>query len=133
MTALFKRFVRFLLLLPAICAAQNKDSLQVMEEEEHVEMVEHPLSVTGTLEIKAILPDGSHAVLTCVDGNHMCVIVQSLPPEKLPPKSQACSVTAPAGGNTESTVCKYKDVGSFRFKRNGDRINHLAPSWKNCV
>jgi hypothetical protein len=91
-------------------------TLQVVEEETFQQLANTGL--TSTLTIKAILPDGSHALLFCSDG---CAEVQSLPPEKRLPTAQNCtSENDPRMGYVHD--CKFKDVGTFAFKRGGDKI-----------
>jgi hypothetical protein len=99
----------FALLIPS-------QTLQVVEEESLQQMTNQGL--TATLTVKAILPDGSHAVLFCSDG---CADIQALPPEQRKPEAETCTSTNdPRLGYVH--FCKFKDVGSFSFKRSGDRI-----------
>jgi len=102
--------------LLALAMMAPSQTLQVVEEESFQQLTDTGL--TSTLTIKAILPDGSHALLFCGDG---CAEVQSLPPEKRLPTSQTCtSDNDPRMGYVHN--CKYTDVGIFEFKRSGDKI-----------
>jgi hypothetical protein len=104
------------MLVPNFAMAAPQATLQVVEEEAFQQLTNS--SLTSTLSIKAILPDGSHALLFCSDG---CAEVQSLPPEKRLPTDQTCT------GDDDSRMgyihdCKYTNVGTFQFKRSGDKI-----------
>jgi hypothetical protein len=117
------------MLVPALLFAMfaPRQSLQVVEEETFQQLTNSSLTIT--LTIKAILPDGSHALLFCSGG---CEEVQSLPPEKRLPSEQTCtSNTHPTMGYVHQ--CKYTDVGTFDFKRSGDKITIIHRSGKTTL
>jgi hypothetical protein len=106
------------MLIPLLALAMfaPRQSLEIVEEDTFRQVNKTYLAYTVT--IKAILPDGSHALLECIEN---CDEVQSLPPEKRLPTDQTCkdSTGTPMG---YVHTCKYTDVGTFEFKRNGDSI-----------
>ena len=111
-----------IVLLASLAMQSASSNLQVVNEEVFSQLTDHPASITYVITLKAILPDGSHALLDCTDDRKTtCVEVQSLPPEQLPPKDQSC-VSNSTKEMGYVNICKYKDVGDFRFKRSGDRI-----------
>jgi hypothetical protein len=80
------------------------------------------VGLTRSVTVKAVLPNGSHALLVCDSIEEACREVQMLPPEKLPPVEQSCSTTGPNVDGTVTTRCEFKDVGTFRFNRSGDLV-----------
>jgi hypothetical protein len=113
-----------LAILLAFAMGRAPQSLQVVGEETFRQLNGNYLAYTVTL--KAILPDGSHALLSCVTD---CEEVQSLPPEKRPPADQACEDSTGTSMGYVHT-CKYANVGTFEFKRSGDRITVFHRSGK---
>lgn len=99
--------------------------LQVVEEETFQQL--NTIGATSTVTIKAILPDGSHALLFCDDA---CAEVQLLPPEKRPPTDKTCTTSDSNAKLGYVRDCKFTDVGSFQFKRSGDRITIFHRSGK---
>ena len=77
---------------------------------------------TRSVTIKAVLPDGSHALLFCGYAEDACPEVQMLPPERLPPIDKSCSTTGPNVDGTVTTRCEFNDLGKFRYTRSGDLI-----------
>ena len=80
------------------------------------------VGLTRSVTIKAILPDGSHALLVCGYAEGACAEVQILPPERLPPIEKSCSTSGPNVDGTVTTRCEFDDLGKFRFKRSGDLV-----------
>lgn len=80
------------------------------------------VGLTRSVTIKAVLPDGSHALLFCGYTEDACQEVQMLPPERLPPIEKSCSTTGPNVDGTVTTRCEFNDVGKFHFTRSGDLI-----------
>ena len=77
---------------------------------------------TRSVTIKAILPDGSHALLFCESEEDPCPDVQMLPPERLPPVEKSCATTGPNVDGTVTTRCEFNDLGPFRYTRSGDLV-----------
>ena len=80
------------------------------------------VGLTRSVTIKAVLPDGSHALLFCGYAEDACQEVQMLPPERLPPLEKSCATTGPNVDGTVTTRCEFSDVGKFHFTRSGDLI-----------
>lgn len=80
------------------------------------------VGLTRSVTIKAVLPDGSHALLFCGYAEDACQEVQMLPPERLPPLEKSCATTGPNVDGTVTTRCEFNDVGTFHFTRSGDLI-----------
>jgi hypothetical protein len=95
----------------------STNSLTIVEEDTFAQVTDQ--GTVFSLTVKAILPDGSHALLSCPERS--CPEIQSLPPEKRLPKEQACQ-----SGSYDKLgyvlSCKYENLGTFSFKRKGDRI-----------
>ena len=110
-------------ILPAMASAavQNPDELTVANETT-LATTSTGVAMTRSVTLKAVLPDGSHALLFCGYVEDVCPEVQSLPPEKLPPVEQSCSTTGPNVDGTVTTKCEYNNVGTFLFRRSGDVI-----------
>lgn len=100
-------------------AQLGKSELQVVREVTTLAASAHPIWLNKSIEIQAILPDGSHALLNCSE--EICQDVQSLPPEKLPPREQTC-VNGAYGQDGNTETCTFENVGIFRFTRKGDSI-----------
>ena len=111
--------------------AQKKNELQVVEEVTMRQISMHPVYIQETVEIKAILPDGSHALLFCNVNDNKCGAVQSLPPEKLPPMEQACRESS--AQDIQVHKCTFHDVGVFQFKRSGNRVTILNRYGKSTL
>lgn len=115
--------VVLLSVLPAMTAAavQNPNELTVVNEMT-LASASTGVAMTRSVTLKAVLPDGSHALLFCGYVEDVCPEVQVLPPEKLPPIQQSCSTTGPNVDGTVTTKCEYNNVGTFLFRRSGDVI-----------
>jgi hypothetical protein len=98
--------------------AAPPQTLQVVEEETFQQL--STIGATSTVTIRAILPDGSHALLFCDDA---CAEVQLLPPERLPPTDRSCTTSDSNSKLGYVRQCKFSDVGAFQFKRSGDKIS----------
>jgi hypothetical protein len=117
----------------ALLAAQTPaNELQVVNEEIFTQLNDHPYYFISSITIKAILPDGSHAVLDCDVKEKSCTEVQSLPPEKLPPKEQSCKENTSKEFGYVHT-CTYTNVGTFEFKRSGDKITIIHRNGKTTL
>lgn len=110
-------------ILPAMTsvAVQIPDELTIVNETT-LERTSTGVGLTKSVTLKAVLPDGSHALLLCGYTEDVCPDVQILPPEKLPPIEKNCITTPANVDGTVTTRCEFNDVGEFRFKRSGDQV-----------
>lgn len=110
-------------MLPGVtsAAAQNPDELTIVNEIT-LATASTGVALTRSVTLKAVLPDGSHALLFCGYVEDVCAEVQTLPPERLPPTEKSCSTTGPNVDGAVTTKCEYNDVGTFHFRRSGDLV-----------
>ena len=81
-----------------------------------------------SFQLKAILPDGSHAQLMCITGDSKCYgIAPNMPPEKIDPKKQQC--TNSDDGLT--TTCTSTGLGTYGAERNKNELVVSAPNGKH--
>jgi hypothetical protein len=97
--------------------AEDKSTLRIVEET--TLMQSSARGLVYSIRVRSLLPDGSHALLTCTSA---CIEVQWLAPDRLPPRSQACKETPGSGDVALATECKFEDVGAFGFSRTKDKI-----------
>jgi|GEM_PF-2935040 len=73
---------------------------------------------------KVILPDGSHASLTCgarsADKN--CAKIEPIAPEKMPPDATTCSTLG------QQTTCVTRNLGIYEADRKGNELTIHAPN-----
>jgi hypothetical protein len=95
--------------------AQATQQLEVVEESDWRQIAFNPPGLLYSFTLKAILPDGSHALLTCNAADKKCGGVQIDAPEKMPPDSKKCDTSSPPGFTV--TTCVTKNLGSYKFRR----------------
>ncbi|HUB29543.1 MAG TPA: hypothetical protein VL967_07590 [Terracidiphilus sp.] len=113
---------RFGVLVVAFCAvvgvrAADPSTLRIVEET--TTMQSSARGLVYSIKVRSLLPDGSHALLTCTSA---CTEVQWLAPDRLPPRSQECKEKPGNGDVALTTECKFEDVGAFGFSRTKDKI-----------
>ena len=112
----------------------NKIKIQIVESTNLAQTASS--SVVMSCHLKAILPDGSHAYLLCKGGENKCYgIVPNLPPEKINPDNETCSIS----DDKLSVTCTTKDLGVFDaertkdelivYSRNGKHKYRIVSSW----
>jgi hypothetical protein len=122
--------------------AANKFVVDVVTFSTHYQ----PGDIGTDYEAKLVLPDGSHALASCVwvPGAITCGNIESFRPEKMTPDSKTC-VTQPMVRNgqtvpkTSETTCTVKGLGSYYATRTandlkistpvGDLTFHITGSW----
>jgi hypothetical protein len=127
---------KFLILLLAAfgslqtARASGADSqLQVVEQQKLTQIGKNPPSLTSTITVRAILPDGSHARLFCsIVDDTKCQGLQSFAPEKMPVDSETCDTSVM--GTFSVIDCKTSNLGAFKFKRSGNDILIYSGSGK---
>ena len=117
-----------MLLFATLCHAQS-DRLQVLEESTYMQVGLNPPSLLSSVTLTAMLPDGSHAMLSRTSANPPCGGVQSYAPEKMPPDSKKCETSTPQ--NLTVTICIIKNLGSFRFKRKVNQVTIYSAAGKS--
>ena len=115
--------------------ASAKEGKQTIEVVEHTKMV--TVLPSGGLSVsfgaKAVLSDGSHAELFCMDNDKNCGAIELTAPEKMPPGEPECKTVG------SQTLCTSTKLGTFSAMRKnnvltlktlrGKRSFRIVGSW----
>jgi hypothetical protein len=77
-------------------------------------------------EAKVILPDGSHAKLTCTSVEKDCAGIEPMSPERSNPDDNGCVTSSDANLIT----CKHADLGTYWAKLTGNDLQIQTPQGK---
>jgi hypothetical protein len=100
------RLLFALLLISTPLYAKEKIKIQIVESTTLAQKSNsgQEVRVLLSFHLKAVLPDGSHAELLCMGGESKCYgIVPNMPPEKVDPKSEQCTVSEDGLTTTDLT------------------------------
>ena len=118
-----------IVLCPKVMRASDTSTLQIVEQKTFTQIsTTPPLGVLGTITVKAILADGSHALLNCSSAEPNCYKVESFAPEKIPVDSTRCEDSMV--GTMSVTNCTMTGLGVFKAKRSGNEITVYGPKLK---
>ena len=124
------------LLLAQIALPVNQ--LQIVQEKTFQSLPTNGMSNPNAIlsvQIKAILPDGSHVLLTCQDfHDNWCATVEMLKPKTRLPRDRHCSDSSASRDiYSISHSCTYNNLGAFTFEKKGDSITILGRNGKSVL
>lgn len=103
-------------------AALPAKQLQIIEEDTFESLQMGNPDAILSMQIKAVLPDGSHVLLACQNfHDNWCKPVEM--PKATVPQERHCSDSSPDRDlSTLSHSCTYKNLGMFPFEKKADSI-----------
>ena len=130
----------FLLIAELSIRLYSQTTLRIeVEETQTNDFVASSGRPTRVYNAKVILPDGTHAKLSCVDGfTSGCGPIESFHPEQLASDSKKCT-SKPGAGGTLFMTCTVTDLGFYEATRqkndliivvsDGTAQYHIDSSW----
>jgi hypothetical protein len=113
--------------LEPISSAQSTLRIEIKRAQTVSFVASSGISSTS-MSANVILPDGSHAKVTCLSGFDRCGPIESFRPELLPPDSKKCIDALGADGNSAVVTCTTTELGFYDATREGNKLLIAVPS-----
>lgn len=112
-----------LVVLVAQASAGDKIKIEIVEAFKIIQMLEMPGGQVPhqLFSAKAILPDGSHADMSCLAGDNGCAGIEPMIAEK-------SSTNCETGGSI--TTCTTRNLGTYPAKRDKNYLTIYTPTAK---